>query len=107
LRQELPGASIPSIPHPQQQQQHAPQIDPNSFSRNYLNEQIHSANPGFRPSNMPFTNGSSGAAPPQHHSNGLPIGGTSGASPRAGSDTRDVRTMEDDLRRMLKLNVLG
>ena len=85
--------------------------DPNTFSRSYLDQQIRSSLPAQPPSGL-ISNGNNSnnsSAPfsgPSHsqHSMQMP-NGTSG-SPR-NSGTRDMKGMEDDLRRMLNLNVLG
>ena len=97
------------------QQQQQPQIDPDSFSRSYLDQHIRASQPVIMP-NISGTNGSSQQpyrpTPPPPHPNGhvqqgVPASGT-GASPRTGSaGARDIKSMEDDLRRMLKVNVLG
>jgi hypothetical protein len=100
-----------------------PQIDPNSFSRTYLDHTIRNNSQPALPPNVPLNvhqqaspnnsnSGYSAAAIPvsQQGVNGVPAG----ASPRAttngmtgGGNTNDIKTMEDDLRRMLKLNVLS
>lgn len=86
-----------------------PQIDPNSFSRDYLDQQIRAAPPTSLPQ-LPLTNGSSPISNPVSGSLSEPSsqhGVQAGASPRTGGTSRDVKTMEDDLRRMLKLNVMN
>ena len=111
------AVSIP--PQPRQ----LPQIDPDSFSRSYLNQQkCNSQSPTLPP--LPRANGvppppssssfSGASSVPQH---GVPVGNTatssaSGATPRTGSaaaggGSNDIRTMENDLKRMLNLNVLS
>ena len=134
LRQELAndanasGYRPPPPPHP------VPQIiDPNTFSRTYLDHTIrHNSQPALppnvpvnvhqqhnSPSNSSNTSNTSNSGYPsvpstQHLHSGVP---TSGASPRGattngmasggGGNANDVKTMEEDLRRMLKLNVLS
>lgn len=86
-----------------------PQIDPNSFSRNYLDEHIRASQSAALPP-LAYTNGANSTAS-SNMASGKPAtqNGRSGseASPRTGGATNDVRTMEDDLRRMLNLNVLS
>jgi hypothetical protein len=98
---------------PQYNQQPFPNhhADPNSFSRSYLDQQIRGSLSAQPPpgliSNGNNTNSSasfSGPPPTSQNSMQMP-NGTSG-SPR-NSGTRDMKGMEDDLRRMLNLNVLG
>ena len=87
------------------ERQQLPQIDPNSFSRNYLDQQIRSSQPASLPQ-LPHTNGTNSTSNTTSGSSsqqGVPLG----ASPRTGGNSRDVKTMEDDLRRMLKLDVLS
>jgi hypothetical protein len=92
------------------QQPFSNHADPNSFSRSYLDQQIRSSLPAQPPpgliSNGNNTNSSASFSGPtsSQHSMQMP-NGTSG-SPR-NSGTRDMKGMEDDLRRMLNLNVLG
>ena len=114
LRQQELAGDVPSdttsatdIP-PQPRQ--LPQIDPDSFSRTYLDQHIRASQPATLPQ-LPYTNGTTNhsnptSGPSQSHSpqRGLQAGST--ASPRTGgSASRDIRTMEDDLRR--KLNILS
>jgi hypothetical protein len=98
---------------PQYNQQPFPNhhADPNSFSRSYLDQQIRGSLSAQPPpgliSNCNNTNSAasfSGPPPTSQNSMQMP-NGTSG-SPR-NSGTRDMKGMEDDLRRMLNLNVLG
>jgi hypothetical protein len=84
--------------------------DPNTFSRSYLDQQIRSSLPAQPPSGL-ISNGNNmnpsapfSGPPSSQHSMQMP-NGTSG-SPR-NSGNRDMKGMEDDLRRMLNLNVLG
>lgn len=99
------------------QQQQQPQIHPNSFSRTYLDQHIRASPPATMP-NIPGMNVypqrpyQPAAHPPPSTSSsqqGVPASSAgSGASPRIGSNgSKDLRSMEDDLRRMLKVNVLG
>lgn len=99
------------------QQPFSNHADPNAFSRSYLDSQIRSSLPAQPPSglisngnNAPSSASLSGPSfdshatysAPQHS---MPVPGASG-SPR-NSGARDMKGMEDDLRRMLNLNVLG
>jgi len=82
-----------------------PQLDPDSFSRSYLNQHIRASQPATMPP-LPLSNGTNSASAPSSR-DGAPA---TSASPRTGSgsgSSQDIRTMEDDLRRMLKLNVLS
>lgn len=111
LRQEFPSDAVSGAnPAPS----HPSSVDPNTFARSYLKDQIRAYGPAEMPQ-IPFTSGPK----PVHASNNMPENGAapisvqpvnpqrgvsqSAASPRNGS--RDVQTMENDLRRMLKLNV--
>lgn len=83
--------------------------DPNSFSRSYLDHQVRASLPSQPPSglisNGNHTNSSASfSGPPSQNSMQMP--NTASGSPR-NSGTRDMKGMEDDLRRMLNLNVLG
>lgn len=114
-KQELASEINPT--HPQQQQQ-LPQIDPNSFSRNYLDTTIRNSQPGLPP-NLPVnvhqtqqpTPPSYSSAPGSQHgvpaSSAAPRTASSGSAGGGGGTSNDIKTMEDDLRRMLKLNVLS
>ena len=101
-----PGA----VPQPRQ----IPQIDPNSFSRNYLDNTIRHSQPAFPP-NLPVnvhqaapSNVSSGySSAPVSHQQGVQASGASPRTATASGSADDIKTMEDDLRRMLKLNVLS
>jgi hypothetical protein len=133
LRQELPNHfHDPSPPAAQQQQQLLPrqlrQLDPTSFSRDYLDQQIRS-HPSASLPQLPFMNGG-GAGPPVGNSPGPstasfsgPSGGfsqqgvmaggmggrtnnTASDSPRTGG-AKDISVMEEKLKNMLKLNVLS
>ena len=120
LRQQLNHSGqqngFPQFPQYNQQQPFNNHSDPNTFSRSYLDSQIRSSLPAQPPSGL-ISNGngnnatssaslsgasSSDYSAPQHS---MPVPGASG-SPR-NSGTRDMKGMEDDLRRMLNLNVLG
>lgn len=83
--------------------------DPNTFSRSYLDHQIRSSIPAQPPPGIisngnNTTSSASYSAPSTSHSMQAP--NTASGSPR-NSGTRDMKGMEDDLRRMLNLNVLG
>ena len=121
LRQHSSASDSSPVPDQQQYQPH-PQhhVDSNSFSRNYLDQHIRASQPTTMPQ-FPHQNTNGFQQQPyQPHSQpyhdhaghhptqqGPPTSGT-GASPRTGSNgSRDLRSMEDDLRRMLKVNVLG
>ncbi|KAK0940962.1 hypothetical protein LTR29_007520 [Friedmanniomyces endolithicus] len=106
LRQELPNSDPPAPPSqgaPQPRQM--PQIDSNSFARDFLNQQAQHARPTSLPQ-LPFT-------PNAPHPPGSVQRGVSGAdgmafpAPRANNAPRDLRSMEDDIKRMLRLNVSG
>jgi len=115
LRQQLNHSGQQNgFPQYNQQQPFSSHADPNAFSRSYLDSQIRSSLPAQPPSGL-ISNGnnttssaslsgpsSSNYSAPQHS---MPVPGASG-SPR-NSGTRDMKGMEDDLRRMLNLNVLG
>lgn len=112
LRQQLEHSGQQNGFPQYNQQPYLNYADPNSFSRSYLDHQIRSSLPTQPPSGL-ISNGngnnahsstsSSGPTPPQK---GMPIPGAASSSPRNGG-SRDVKGMEDDLRRMLKLDVLG
>lgn len=100
LRQEMaPNGDTPHNPHPK-----SGETNNKIFARSYLNEQIRAAAPAempqFRPPPYRDTHSSSTGPVP------IPVqqGFTSSTTPRTGGP-RDILTMEDDLRRMLKLNV--
>lgn len=113
LRQQLPNDSSAMAGH-QPPPRQLPQLDPNSFSRVYLDEHIRASQPAPLPP-TPFANALSGnrsSAPfsgPSASSlssasqHGVPVESAASTSPRTGG-SRDIRSMEDDLRRMLKLN---
>ena len=110
LRQEVAnGQFMPTI-HPQQHRRQLPQIDPGSFSRQYLDQHIRGARPSLP--QLPFTNGGSigGDGTTASSSGSLSQHGVQAGvsapkdAPRTGS-ARDIRGMEDDLRKMLNLNV--
>lgn len=132
LRQELPNGQHTAPPVQQHQPpRQMPQFDPNSFSRGYLDQHIRSSHNGPLPQ-LPFMNGSGGApgnassaslsgpsgpgfgasaSSGSYAQQGVQAGGAvppgapvSDASPGANGGSRDIRSMEDDLRRMLKLN---
>jgi hypothetical protein len=91
-----------------------PQIDPNSFSRNYLDNTIRTSQPTIPP-NLPVNVHQ--AAPskvfsghslaPVSHQQGVQATGASPQVATGAGNADDIKTMEDDLRRMLKLNVLS
>lgn len=100
------------------QQLFANPADPNSFSRSYLDHQIRASLPNQPPPGLisnEKTNNSNPTMPPAQSggppnssspSYGMPIPNTSSGNTRD-NGSRDVKGMEDDLRRMLKLDVLG
>lgn len=114
LRQEVPNSHTPTVEAQQGPRDNA-HIDPNAFSRDYLNQHIKSGHTGSLP-HLPFLSGSngnvssssfSGSSGAQSSQHGVQAGGpVQDASPRS-SGSKDIRSMEDDLRRMLKLNVMG
>lgn len=136
LRQELGSdqafnANQPSLDF---RHQHAPyqgSNDHSAFARSYLNEQIRSSGPAQMPE-LPWQSGpkpvhaSSGTQMPNNPSSGsvsipvqpvnaqhgVPASGTSASesgnsTPRSGGGSRDIDAMNNDLRRMLKLNVVS
>ncbi|KAK5119934.1 hypothetical protein LTR85_007010 [Meristemomyces frigidus] len=113
LRQELPNGNPAPVSDTQPPRQ-MPQIDPNSFSRSYLDQHIRASQPAPLPQ-FAFTNGVSGHSPsssfsgPPHSAvqQGVPAGYPGSTNSPRTSAPRDIRSMEDDLRRMLKLNVLS
>ncbi|KAF2484474.1 hypothetical protein BDY17DRAFT_295698 [Neohortaea acidophila] len=119
----VPGSRGPSgLRRQETASDDSPPLDPNSFSRGYLEQHLR-ASPS--PLNVPFANGrhqhqqahpsaasTYANSPMTSHANAAPSGSES--SPRAskpadqgGNGTRDIKGMEDDLRRMLNLNVLN
>ncbi|KAM0719023.1 hypothetical protein Q7P37_004928 [Cladosporium fusiforme] len=100
------------------QQLFSNQADPNSFSRSYLDNQIRASIPNQPPPGLisnDRTNSNNMTTAPTHFSGppassspqyGMPIPNTTTGNPR-NDGSRDVKGMEDDLRRMLKLDVLG
>ncbi|KAK3710572.1 hypothetical protein LTR37_010199 [Vermiconidia calcicola] len=104
-KQELASDVAPTTDSPATSRQ-PPQIDPNSFSRNYLDQHIRASQPAALPP-LAYTNGtaspsSNNMASGKPTQNGIRSNRTgSGASPRTGGASNDVRTMEDDLRRAL------
>ncbi|KAK5134817.1 hypothetical protein LTR08_006049 [Meristemomyces frigidus] len=115
LRQEIANSRPIPTSDSQQPPRQMPQIDPNSFSRDYLDQHIRASRPVSLP-HFPFTNGVPGNG--NGNGNSASFSGSSaqrgvqaGASghsvaPRTGG-AKDIRGMEDDLRKMLNLNVLG
>ncbi|KAK0285615.1 hypothetical protein LTR35_004955 [Friedmanniomyces endolithicus] len=107
LRQELPNGESPAPPSqgpPQPRQM--PQIDSNSnsFARDFLNQQAQHARPTSLPQ-LPF---SPNAPPSGAAQRGVPGGdGLAFPSPRTTNGAQDLRSMEDDIKRMLRLNVSG
>ncbi|KAF2766724.1 hypothetical protein EJ03DRAFT_174262 [Teratosphaeria nubilosa] len=111
LRQELPNADLPSA---------RPTSQHDAQARGFLDQQIRNQ-PGSLPLDIPFLRTASGNptatgssasttfhGPHQQGAFGSQQGVPGMASPRTGlAITRDIGSMEDDLRRMLKLNVLG
>lgn len=114
LRQEMgqPGQQNGFPQYNQHQFNHY--ADPNAFSRSYLDHQVRASVPAQAPpglisngNNAPSSSTYSGSsASPRPHQHSMPISGPPSGSPRH-SGSRDVQGMEDDLRRMLNLNVLG
>ncbi|KAK3638195.1 hypothetical protein LTR56_013224 [Elasticomyces elasticus] len=107
LRQELPNgdrASAPSNGAPSPRQM--PPIDPNSFARDFLNQQAQNARPVSLPQ-LPFqtpSNASSSASGQPGVDGGVSL--TSDGPPRT-VGSRDLSSMENDIKRMLRLNVSG
>lgn len=99
---------------PQYNQQQLPgYADPNAFSRSYLDQQVRASLPAQPPPGLISNGNSNISGRPSygsHHSSApqqnMPIPGVATGSPR-NDGSRDVKGMEDDLRRMLKLDVLG
>jgi len=83
---------------------HSRDFNHNAFARSYLDEQIRTSAPAemppFRPTSRDMHN--SGAPVPIPSQQGYP-GQPISTAPRTGG-SRDILTMEDDLRRMLKLH---
>ena len=114
LRQEVTNGH-PALNHDSQQpRRQVPQIDPSSFSRNYLDQHIQASRPGSLPQ-FPLPNGVSGNGNGNGNAasfsgpatqRGVQGGAGNVEAPRPGG-ARDIRGMEDDLRKMLNLNVLG
>jgi len=120
LRQEL------SNDHSHIPPRHLPQLDPNTFSRDYLHQQLRD-HPSDSLPQLPLINGAPSRgieavpapASSSSSSSSFPgtstgqlvvppdLAGSSSASPRSGGESRDFRSMEDGLRRMLNLNVSG
>jgi hypothetical protein len=88
-------------------------IDPDSFSRQYLDHHIRASNPTLPP--LPLSNATKPSTtipePVSQHSssanNNTSQTNRGGSHSNAGSQGQDRRTMEDDLKRMLKINVLS
>ncbi|KAK5680787.1 hypothetical protein LTS10_006545 [Elasticomyces elasticus] len=107
LRQELPNGDRASAlsngaPSPRQM----PPIDSNSFARDFLNQQAQNARPLSLPQ-LPFqapSNASSSASGQPGADGGVSL--TSNTAPRA-DGSRDLSSMENDIKRMLRLNVSG
>jgi hypothetical protein len=100
LRQEMApnGPDPPYNPRPQSRD-----FD-HSVARSYLDEQIRASAPAEMPPFRPVSSSGNGSVPipvQQGYSSHRPTS-TSSTTPRTGG-SRDIRTMEDDLRRMLKL----
>ncbi|KXT04894.1 hypothetical protein AC578_3440 [Pseudocercospora eumusae] len=80
---------------------------PNTFARNYLNQTARTAGPAELP---PFAYNNNHPAslndPAMQDGAAEQNADPNNNNPRTGG-SRDIRSMEDDLRRMLKLNVLG
>lgn len=98
LRQEMaPNVGMAYMPRPQSRE-----TNNNMCARSYLDEQIRNSAPAEMPQFRSANKGplGSGAAPGSRHTQQ----GGPNTTPRTGGP-RDILTMEDDLRRMLKLNV--
>lgn len=117
LRQEVPSdvvSNADSAIDVQTNQPHPHSVDPHTFARSYLKEQIRTSGPAEMPQ-LPWNSGpppvhnpGQGPVPipvqPVHAQHGVP----SSTTPRSGSGSKDIKGMEDDLRKMLKINnVLG
>ncbi|KAF2172761.1 hypothetical protein M409DRAFT_49294 [Zasmidium cellare ATCC 36951] len=120
LRQELPNdvvSSADSAVDSQANYPRPPSNDSQAFARSYLKEQIRTSGPaelpqfpwknGPAPVQHPRSNEGSGPVPirsqPVHAQHGVP----SSTTPRS-NGSKDIKGMEDDLRKMLKINdVLG
>ena len=117
LWQELPNGN--TAPQPANgPPRHIPEIDSNSLSREYLNQQLptttkHAPLPvrnGTRnqapqsapPVRAPFVNPSGPSTTPNKAPRG--VSNVASGSPSGNSGSRDIGSMEDDLRRILKLN---
>lgn len=92
------------------QQPFSNRADPNSFSRSYLDQQIRSSLPTQPPSGL-YSNGNNSSSSasfsrPTSSEHSMQMPNAASGSPR-NSGTRDMKGMEDDLRRILNLNVLG
>jgi hypothetical protein len=104
-----PDNYLGGIPQPRQ----IPQIDPNSFSRNFLDNTIRTSQPTIPPTlpvnvhqTSSYNPASGSSSVPASHQQGVQASGASPRTATGGGNTDDIKTMEDDLRRMLKLNVL-
>lgn len=101
-QQELASDISPRAKLPPEQ---IPQIDPNSFSRTYLDNTIRNSQPTLPP-NLPVNVHQTNSSIPVSQQ-GVQASGASPRSASGGGTSNDIKTMEDDLRRMLKLNVLS
>lgn len=112
LRQQMnPSGQQNGFPQYNQQPQFSNHADPNTFSRSYLDHQIRSSlpaqpPPGLISNNGNITNSSASFSGPPTSQNSMQMPNGASGSPR-NSGTRDMKGMEDDLRRMLNLNVMG
>lgn len=113
LRQQESASDVTSTPNSTTGHPPPQVIDPNSFSRNYINQHIRASGSASLPQLLVTTgstpNLSSSASVPSQHGVIQTGNGTtnSDASPRGSSSSRDLKGMEDDLRRMLNLDVLS
>ena len=111
LRQEVANEHPMYTNNPQQfRRQATPNGHTNPFSREHVDQHNPAARP---PSQFPFTNALAGNPPaypgPVPAQRGMQVAGAlgPGEAPRTGGSARDLRGMEDDLRKMLNLDVLG
>ncbi|RMY70875.1 hypothetical protein D0863_05516 [Hortaea werneckii] len=108
LRQEMPNGYLPPQAT-QEPQRQTPRSDANSFSRDFLNQHINANYTAPFPP-MPFMNDAPGSTPApfsqpsKSPAQGAPPDGSVDASSSRSSGPQDF---EDNLRRMMKLNVAG
>lgn len=112
LRQELPNGAPPPC--------HAPEIDSSTFSRDFLNQHLQNASRSqvpfrsqlpqqqARPASIdsgPNNNNKNNTNKPVYAPRGVSTSSSDHASSAELQGSRDIGSMEDDLRRILKLNV--